>query len=345
MGINLSFVDFFDVCYQQGIIRSPMTALGSLEIHDPPEEIRKFALQNSYQNLAEDKSVRSLFQDRYQVTDYSDLDLNDEADIKFDLTKPLPPELVNSCMTTINGGTLEHIFDIAQALRNIHDLTMSGGAIIHIVPISWYEHGYYNFNPLLFRALARTNQYRLAVESFHFDPTISNHKDSETKVHITYDGKEYTPSSASLFDDFFNNPIPVHVLYMAAYIKQGSSAFKFPYDVQEHEVSKDTCGIDLTHAVNIPGPFLKSDGYAWQYMLIEYEDDADCLADPRRSSLVLLEDGSPLRKWHALHDDIRQIGSGRYSHWQNYLLFSTSDNSDPNTNGRTYRIVMAKIDR
>ena len=42
---------------------------------------------------------------------------------------------------------------------------------------------------------------------------------------------------------------------------------------------------------------------------------------------------------HALHDRIRRFGKGAYSHWRNKdLLFSTSDNSDPRSNQKTYRI-------
>jgi hypothetical protein len=37
-----------------------------------------------------------------------------------------------------------------------------------------------------------------------------------------------------------------------------------------------------------------------------------------------------------MHDAIRNIGKGRFSHWGNDLVFSTPDNSDPNGNGRTY---------
>jgi glycosyltransferase involved in cell wall biosynthesis len=37
-----------------------------------------------------------------------------------------------------------------------------------------------------------------------------------------------------------------------------------------------------------------------------------------------------------LHDDIRVYGAGRYSLWHSDLYFSTSDNSDPRTNGRSY---------
>ncbi len=58
------------------------------------------------------------------------------------------------------------------------------------------------------------------------------------------------------------------------------------------------------------------------------------------SVCVLLEDGKPLGPAHALHVDIRAKGRGAYSHWTAATLyFSTSDNSDPRKNGRTYTLV------
>jgi hypothetical protein len=56
------------------------------------------------------------------------------------------------------------------------------------------------------------------------------------------------------------------------------------------------------------------------------------------SHLVLLENGTPLGPAHQMHDVIRNKGRGRYSHWGTGLHFSTSDNSDPRVNGRTYTL-------
>ncbi len=57
----------------------------------------------------------------------------------------------------------------------------------------------------------------------------------------------------------------------------------------------------------------------------------------RPSSARVLENGIPLPgPANALHDDIRQLGGGRYSFWHNVVYFSTPDNSDPRTNGRVY---------
>lgn len=54
------------------------------------------------------------------------------------------------------------------------------------------------------------------------------------------------------------------------------------------------------------------------------------------SRLLLFEDDRPLGPPHAPHDTIRREGGGCYSHWGTQLYFSTSDNSDPRRNGRSY---------
>ena len=56
----------------------------------------------------------------------------------------------------------------------------------------------------------------------------------------------------------------------------------------------------------------------------------------RRSTLVLYEDGARLGPAHAPHRHIRDVGRGAYSQWGRILIFSSSDNTDPRTNGRRY---------
>jgi hypothetical protein len=56
------------------------------------------------------------------------------------------------------------------------------------------------------------------------------------------------------------------------------------------------------------------------------------------SKLMLFEDAKPLAPRNAPHDEIRKLGGGRFSHWYSQLYFSTSDNSDPRTNGRRYTV-------
>ena len=65
----------------------------------------------------------------------------------------------------------------------------------------------------------------------------------------------------------------------------------------------------------------------------------DSTENARASTLMLCEDQKQLGPAHSLHDDIRTIGRGRYSHWGSDVIFSSSDNSDPNTNGRRYSYI------
>jgi tetratricopeptide (TPR) repeat protein len=62
--------------------------------------------------------------------------------------------------------------------------------------------------------------------------------------------------------------------------------------------------------------------------------------DHRRSPVVLLEDGRPLGPAHTPGNIVRLEGGGRYTHWKDVLIFSTPDNSDPNTNGRAYTLAI-----
>jgi hypothetical protein len=53
-------------------------------------------------------------------------------------------------------------------------------------------------------------------------------------------------------------------------------------------------------------------------------------------NLALSENGQTLGPGGASHRDIRDKGMGRFSHWNGQAVFSTSDGSDPRTNGRAY---------
>ncbi len=88
----------------------------------------------------------------------------------------------------------------------------------------------------------------------------------------------------------------------------------------------------------LTGPFVHDGGHAWRVPLAQWADVADDMHHARRSMLQLTENGVPLTAAHASHADIRVGGRGRYSHWAGIVRFSTSDNSDPNHNGRRYDV-------
>jgi SAM-dependent methyltransferase len=82
----------------------------------------------------------------------------------------------------------------------------------------------------------------------------------------------------------------------------------------------------------------QGDRLCWSLALPAGLPPGDSSLDVGASPLCLYEDGVALGPPHSLHDDIRRLGGGRFSHWGGSLYFSASDNSDPRGNGRAYAI-------
>jgi hypothetical protein len=94
--------------------------------------------------------------------------------------------------------------------------------------------------------------------------------------------------------------------------------------------------------VALVGPFTRfaPNGAAFIAKLPGLDAYADSVDAPQRSRITVCEDGHLLGPAHTIHAEIAKQGKGRYSHWKGVgVIFSTSDNSDPNLSGRYYWIV------
>jgi hypothetical protein len=97
----------------------------------------------------------------------------------------------------------------------------------------------------------------------------------------------------------------------------------------------------------IPIPAIENDSEAsYRAFLPEsgnplFEILADTPDNPRQSKTRVFENDAELGPAHSIHEKIRSVGSGQFSHWGTTLYFSASDNSDPRTNGRQYRALMS----
>jgi len=95
----------------------------------------------------------------------------EDADVVFDLNKPEPPrELMGQWDAVFDGGTIEHVFHVPNALSNIHKLLRVGGRVIHIAPSSNHmDHGFYMFSPTLFWDYYRANGWDInACQVFRY---------------------------------------------------------------------------------------------------------------------------------------------------------------------------------
>lgn len=99
-------------------------------------------------------------------------------------------------------------------------------------------------------------------------------------------------------------------------------------------VSVDIPATAINHRQGLAFTFEISPAVRWPWRL-----NGDDIANPRRSWLVLTEDGVPLHPPHTVHANIEDQGGGAYSYWRQALIFSSSDGSDPRHNGRQYSVV------
>lgn len=96
--------------------------------------------------------------DRLDALDASDFE---GANIVHDLNEPLPAELSGKYDLAYNGGTLEHVFNLPDALRNFMALVRPGGWIYFSGPSNNLSgHGFYQFSPeLIYRVFSPQNGF------------------------------------------------------------------------------------------------------------------------------------------------------------------------------------------
>lgn len=69
------------------------------------------------------------------------------GEIVHDLNEPLPEALHGRYDILFDPGTIEHCFNVAEAMHSIANLVRVGGYVIQGVGLNYYNHGFYNFSP------------------------------------------------------------------------------------------------------------------------------------------------------------------------------------------------------
>lgn len=84
----------------------------------------------------------------YESVDSMDFSEFEGASIIQDLSKDLAEKLNNKFDTIYDGGTIEHIFDLPKAYRNVHRMLKPNGVLIGHSPCNnWINHSFYQINP------------------------------------------------------------------------------------------------------------------------------------------------------------------------------------------------------
>lgn len=82
-------------------------------------------------------------------------------EIILDLNYPFPANSCEQYEAVLDVGTLEHCFNIAQALVNMACMLKVGGVIVHDNPWNYGNHGFYAPQPTLFADFYGDNGFRV----------------------------------------------------------------------------------------------------------------------------------------------------------------------------------------
>lgn len=95
------------------------------------------------------------------LSDYNSIDYGDQtATIRHNLNLAMDPP--NAFDVVADFGTLEHIFNIGEAFRTVHNLLRPGGIALHQLPTNGgYYHGFYNISSVAYRSLIAANKYEV----------------------------------------------------------------------------------------------------------------------------------------------------------------------------------------
>jgi len=97
------------------------------------------------------------------------------ASIVHDMNTPIADEYKGRFSAVLDGGTLEHVFNLPMALQNCMEMVRVGGHFLTIAPANnYFGHGFYQFSPELFyRVLSEANGF--AVEKMMvYEETFEN---------------------------------------------------------------------------------------------------------------------------------------------------------------------------
>lgn len=159
--MGISMASFLQIAELGGRITPPTSAvmLGRQVLRHKPWHRKQFraALQQSprYAGLTPDdlfdesgyseKMFKALGFGDVKTMDFSDYE---GATVIHDLNKPLPKTLKNKFDFIYDGGTIEHVFNVSQALVNMFDALKVGGTLVSINGFNgWPGHGFYQFQP------------------------------------------------------------------------------------------------------------------------------------------------------------------------------------------------------
>src|SRR5688500_11467968 len=174
MGLNWHGVKFLAQAKSSGVDFSRTITIGRLTRNVRLFKVRRLldecGIPHTLDEDSDDRLADTIFKQLgAETVDSLDASEYQGATIIADLNKPLAQEHAGKYDLVYDGGTLEHVFNVPQALSNVMSLVRVGGDLmIHTMANNWLGHGFYQFSPELFyRVLTPENGFSIVRVMAH----------------------------------------------------------------------------------------------------------------------------------------------------------------------------------
>ncbi len=170
MGLDINAVQFLIAARKSGVEFGDVLTIGRQDLNVYPAKLQKLFTQHGFPNSAfQAGAPDSGFAESIFLTlgakSVRSLDASDFEGAEFicDLNQPIPEEMKARFDLVFDGGTLEHVFNFPQALKNCMEMVKPNGRFVtHTAGNNWWGHGFYQFSPELFyRTLSEPNGFQV----------------------------------------------------------------------------------------------------------------------------------------------------------------------------------------
>jgi SAM-dependent methyltransferase len=223
------------------------TVAAFLEQHFPNEQARsQFLSMTTEKSDCSYLAVSNAFYELLGIKEYNSIDFgNSKATIKHNLNLPFEPEQTFDIVGDF--GTLEHVFNIGEAFRTVHNLLRSGGVALHQLPtFGGYFHGFYNISSVTFRSLIEANHYEVLDLLYIHDQQLEDTRIGRGKPFNFEDisdvevRRQTVKFLAHHFGSILFRRERTSSQIFAALRKTSDAPFEFPHQINKYAINPET---------------------------------------------------------------------------------------------------------
>ena len=120
--------------------------------------------------------------------DVFDFQKYEGTEILHDFNTPLPKKYEAKYDIVLDYGSLEHIFNVPQAIINLAKMCKAGGIVVHQNPLVMLNHGFYSLNPCFYFDFYYENGFDIISSRLSADGAVQteNGQNKKIKFHIDW---------------------------------------------------------------------------------------------------------------------------------------------------------------